>query len=152
MLIVVYLVKYTLHFIDSWGSLPKSRDSSVGIATGYGLDGQDSIRGRHNSVSFLHVVQTVSGVHPTSYPCNRPWRPIGLWDVEAPAFSLDNRLTDGGKVVSLTRRPPFKPPGRFLVLISVRGWVDPRTTVRLEELGKLKQSTSWGSNPWPSSL
>jgi hypothetical protein len=23
----------------------------------------------------------------TMYPCNRPWRPIGLWDVEAPTFS-----------------------------------------------------------------
>jgi hypothetical protein len=56
-----------------------------------------------------------------SYPCNRPWRPIGLWEVEASTFSLDNRLTDGGKVVSLTRRPPFTSPGRFLVLISVRG-------------------------------
>jgi hypothetical protein len=22
-----------------------------------------------------------------SYPCNRPWRPIGLWDVGAPTFS-----------------------------------------------------------------
>jgi hypothetical protein len=22
-----------------------------------------------------------------SYPCNRPWRPLGLWDVEAPIFS-----------------------------------------------------------------
>jgi hypothetical protein len=22
-----------------------------------------------------------------SCPCNRPWRPIGLWDVEAPTFS-----------------------------------------------------------------
>jgi hypothetical protein len=22
-----------------------------------------------------------------SYPCNRPWRPVGLWDVEAPTFS-----------------------------------------------------------------
>jgi hypothetical protein len=29
----------------------------------------------------------------------------------------DNRLIDGGEVVSLTRLPP----GRFLVLISVRG-------------------------------
>jgi hypothetical protein len=34
---------------------------------------------------------------------------------------LENRLTDGGEVVSLARRPPFTAPGRFLVLISVRG-------------------------------
>jgi hypothetical protein len=30
-------------------------------------------------------------------------------DFEAPTFCLDSRLTDGGKVVSLTRRPPFTP-------------------------------------------
>jgi hypothetical protein len=32
---------------------------------------------------------------------------------------LHNRLTDGGKVVRLTRRPTL-PPGRFLALISVK--------------------------------
>jgi hypothetical protein len=32
---------------------------------------------------------------------------------------LDNRLTDGCEVVSLTLR--LLPPGRFLVLISIRG-------------------------------
>jgi hypothetical protein len=42
-----------------------------------------------------------------SYPCNRPWRPIGLWDVEAPTFSR-LRLMDGGEV-SLKRRPHFAP-------------------------------------------
>jgi hypothetical protein len=36
----------------------------------------------------------------------------------------------------------FLPTGRFLVFISVRGWVDPRAIVRLEELDKLKISTS----------
>jgi hypothetical protein len=35
---------------------------------------------------------------------------------------LDNRLTDGGETVSLTRRPAaLYPPERFLALISVRG-------------------------------
>jgi hypothetical protein len=33
----------------------------------------------------------------------------GCEDVEAPTFHLDSRLTDGGKVVSLTRRSPFNP-------------------------------------------
>jgi hypothetical protein len=46
-----------------------SRDSSVGIATGYGLDDQgggSSSPGRVN-FSLLYIIQTVSGVHPTSY-------------------------------------------------------------------------------------
>jgi hypothetical protein len=29
------------------------------------------------------------------------------WDVGAPTFPLDNRLTDGGEVASLARRPPY---------------------------------------------
>jgi hypothetical protein len=34
------------------------------------------------------------------------------------------------------------PSGRFLVLISVRDWVDPRVIVQLEGLGKLKKSNN----------
>jgi hypothetical protein len=48
----------------------------------------------------------------------KPWRPLGLREVEAPTFS-DIRLTDGGEVVSATSRPLFT-LGRFLVLITVR--------------------------------
>jgi hypothetical protein len=49
----------------------------------------------------------------------RPWRPLGLREVETPTFS-DIRLTDGGKIVSPKRRPLFF-PAKFVVLISVRG-------------------------------
>jgi hypothetical protein len=48
-----------------------SRDSSVGIATGYGLDdrmiGVRFLAGAGN-VSLRHRVQTGSGAHPASYP------------------------------------------------------------------------------------
>jgi hypothetical protein len=47
--------------------------------------------------------------------------PQGCETSRLPHF-LDNRLTDGGEVFSLTCRP--LPPGRFLVFISVRGWKD----------------------------
>jgi hypothetical protein len=49
----------------------RSRDSSVGIATGYGLDNQggggSSSPSRIKKFSLLHIVQTGSGVHSTSY-------------------------------------------------------------------------------------
>jgi hypothetical protein len=49
----------------------KTQNSIVGIATGYGLENQgvrvfESQWGQE--FSLLHVVQTGSGVHPTSYP------------------------------------------------------------------------------------
>jgi hypothetical protein len=47
--------------------------------------------------------------------------------------------------LSALRASRSLPPGRFLVLISVRGLVDLRAIVRLEGLGKLKKkSTSSG--------
>jgi hypothetical protein len=46
----------------------KSRDSSVGIATGYGLDGLGLIPGRTRDFSPFYSVNTGFGAYPASYP------------------------------------------------------------------------------------
>jgi hypothetical protein len=61
---------------------------------------------------------------------------------------LDARLTNGGEIISLTRRPRFTPQKDPLVLIYIRGRVNPRATVRLEGLGKFEKSNDliWNRN------
>jgi hypothetical protein len=49
----------------------KSRDSSVGIALGYGLDDRDSMvrfPAGDGNFSLHHRIQNGSGAHPVSYP------------------------------------------------------------------------------------
>jgi hypothetical protein len=50
----------------------------------------------------------IFGVNKVKLSLYRPWRPLGLQEVEAPTFS-DILLIDGGKVVSPTCRPLYIP-------------------------------------------
>jgi hypothetical protein len=59
---------------------------------------RDSMNMLRESFSFVKVKLSLY----------RPWRPLELREVETPTFS-DIRLTDGGKVVSPTPRPPLTP-------------------------------------------
>jgi hypothetical protein len=55
-----------------------------------------------------------------SYPFNRPWRPVGLWDVEAPALS--GQSSQRWRWVC----QPDAPATLTLLFTSVRGWVHRR--------------------------
>jgi hypothetical protein len=52
---------YEFPFVTQW--LKMSRDSAVGIATYYALDGRGSIPNRGKKFSPLHSLQTDSGTH-----------------------------------------------------------------------------------------
>jgi hypothetical protein len=66
-----------------------------------------------------------------------------LREVQAPTISdIGSQMAAG---LSALRAGHFLHPGRFLVLISVGGWVDPGAIVRLEGLDKLEKSTSSGT-------
>jgi hypothetical protein len=93
--------------------------------------------GLPNSLSpygFLTIIY----VYKVKHPCNRPWRTIGLWDVADPKLSVQSahRLRLGCQPCEQAALYHQKD---LLVFISVTGWVNPRTMVRLKGFGKLKK-------------
>jgi hypothetical protein len=48
---------------------------------------RENLKSYNSRFLFMCILFDVFSFHEFRYPCNRPWRPIGLWDVEAPTFS-----------------------------------------------------------------
>jgi hypothetical protein len=70
----------------------------------YTLDRADALIMRN--IFLPH--QTPNVLKRQHYPCNRPWSPQGCKMSRFPHF-LDNRLTDGGEILSFMWQPPFNP-------------------------------------------
>jgi hypothetical protein len=64
--------------------------------------------------------------------------PLGPQEVEVPTISRQS-AHEGGKVVSPTHRPPL-PQKIFLVLISVRSWLDPQGHSLVRRVKSMKNS------------
>jgi hypothetical protein len=79
-----------------------------------------------------------------TYPCNRPWCSVAFWDDETLTFSI----TTGSQMA--VRLPALRACRalilrRFLVHISVSGWVDHRAIILLEGLVNWKHSDVIGN-------
>jgi hypothetical protein len=74
------------------------------------------------------------GVLGKSYPCNRPWRPIGLWEVKAPTFSRQSAAVTLSALRASRPLPPRKIPGTHFCYRPSQ----PRATMQLERLGQLE--------------
>jgi hypothetical protein len=91
-------------WVESW---PTHRKSWLRMFRGFPRSFQATTGSFHvpsKSLFINHPTIRRYIVRVTGKSKGRPWMPVGLWDIEAPTF-LDNRLTDGGEIVSIRHRP-----------------------------------------------
>jgi hypothetical protein len=109
-----------------WGNPSAQQDSGSKMTEYWPADKERSKSvGRKKPSSFLKSILP----YFKSYPCNRLWRPIGLWDIKDPTLSsqigsqMAERLPDLRTGHALLSRIIIS---LVLVLISVRCGANPR--------------------------
>jgi hypothetical protein len=71
-------IPFPIHYSSIYLAF-RSRDSLVDIATGYDRGEREFESRQGKNFSLLHIVQTGSGVHPTSYKMGTGGKAAGAW-------------------------------------------------------------------------
>jgi hypothetical protein len=94
--------------------LQRSRDSAVGMATGWTAERSEFESREGQDVSSLHVVQTGSGAHPASYPMGIGGSFPGGKAVRAWSWPLNSNYCRGQEYVNLYIHSPIRLHGVVL--------------------------------------
>jgi hypothetical protein len=105
--------------------------------------------------SVLSENRSAGGVASSGWAVREMWGkavPIQAWTGTEGSTRLRLPISwqsahEGGEIFGLKHRPPLPLQEIFLVLVSVRGWVNPRVIVRPEGLCQIMPSTPSGIEP-----
>jgi hypothetical protein len=89
-LLVAYSLYSLILTIDAARLFSKSLSSAVGVMSGYGLNEGSGFESRWSQKSpLLHIAQTGSRTHPTSYPVGPVGKTTAAWSYHSPPTSAE---------------------------------------------------------------
>jgi hypothetical protein len=97
-----FLISFS--FPTAFLSLFSMSSYTVGLATGYRLDGRGSVPGRGTDFSILHSAHTGSGSHPASYPMGTGALFLGI---KRPGTEADHSPPSSAEVKKAGAIPPL---------------------------------------------